>query len=161
MEKPVARLDDRTDHRGTIISASSTITVNNRIMARVGDLVSCPKCGRNKIVSGVEGVLGENQLIAVVGSETECGSKIISGSPNVFAGPYSGQNELIDARETLETFDQQFRIVDSDTGEPLEGVKYKIVTGSGLSFKGLTNKDGKTRRVFTGDASETVTLYYS
>jgi len=160
MGKPVARLDDRTDHRGTIITASSKIKVNGRNMARVGDLVSCPKCGRNQIVSGVKGIFGEKQLIAVVGSETACGSKIISGSHNVFVDD-SGQGDLVDQRETIKTYDEQFRIVDPETGEPLEGVKYEIVTGSGISIKGMTGKDGLTRRVFTGDESETVTLYYS
>jgi hypothetical protein len=97
----------------------------------------------------------------VVGSETACGSKIITGSQNVFAGDSSGQGELVDQRETIATYDEQFRIVDPETGEPLEGVKYEIVTGSGTSIKGLTGKNGLTRRVFTGDETESASLYYS
>lgn len=160
-KKQVARLGDRTDHRGTIITASGTVSANKKKMARVGDLVSCPRCGRNPIVSGVEGALGQRQPVAVAGSRTACGSTVIGGSSDVFVNPQVDSNQLLNMEESLEIYDEQFRVVDPATGGSLAGVKYEIVTGSGLSLKGVTGEDGLTRRVFTGDKPETLTLYYS
>lgn len=38
-------LGDKTTHGGTVISASSTMTVNGKPVALIGDKVSCPVKG--------------------------------------------------------------------------------------------------------------------
>lgn len=85
--KPIARLGDQTDHGGVIISASSNISAENALVARVGDMVACPQCkGTFPIISGVEHCFGQGQLVAVVGSKTACGATIITGASSVIAG---------------------------------------------------------------------------
>lgn len=75
--KAVARLGDSTSHGGVIVSGDSKVNVNGKPMARVGDKVSCPKCGDNKIVEGMPDIHGSNsKLIAVIGSKTACGAVI-------------------------------------------------------------------------------------
>lgn len=39
----VIRLGDSTDHGGKVISASSTTIIQGKPLARIGDMVSCPK----------------------------------------------------------------------------------------------------------------------
>lgn len=49
-------------------------------LAKVGDLVTCPRCGPNHIVSGSPDTLVDGQPAALVGiSKTACGATIISG----------------------------------------------------------------------------------
>jgi uncharacterized Zn-binding protein involved in type VI secretion len=81
-EKGVARLGDTGSHGGKIISGSDSIIVNDRPMARVGDIYACPTHGNNPIISGVTTIFGEGMLVAHVGSLTACGAKITSGSSN-------------------------------------------------------------------------------
>lgn len=47
-------LGDKTTHGGTVISASSTMTVNGKPVALIGDKVSCPVKGHgvNAIIEG-------------------------------------------------------------------------------------------------------------
>jgi uncharacterized Zn-binding protein involved in type VI secretion len=79
-EKGVARFGDTGSHGGTIISGASKIIVNDRPMARVGDIYACPIHGNNPIISGVTTIFGEGMLVAHVGSKTACGAVITSGS---------------------------------------------------------------------------------
>ncbi|EIZ9526020.1 PAAR domain-containing protein, partial [Cronobacter sakazakii] len=52
MSKGFVVLGDKTTHGGVVISASSTMVVNGRIVALVGDKVNCPVPGHgtNKII---------------------------------------------------------------------------------------------------------------
>nr|EKY1975442.1 PAAR domain-containing protein [Cronobacter sakazakii] len=45
MSKGFVVLGDKTTHGGVVISASSTMVVNGRIVALVGDKVNCPVPG--------------------------------------------------------------------------------------------------------------------
>ena len=84
-DKGVARLGDSGSHGGAIITGATTIIVNNRPMARVGDIYACPTHGTNPIISGVRSGFAEGMLVAHVGSKTACGAVIISGSPDTIA----------------------------------------------------------------------------
>lgn len=80
---PVARLGDRCDHGGPIITASSTRTVDGIKCARVTDLYSCPLPGHgvNPIVTGSTCATVDGLKLARVGDKTACGATIVSGSP--------------------------------------------------------------------------------
>lgn len=82
--KPVARVGDAGSHGGAITTGSSTILVNDKPMARVGDTYACPEHGPNPIVTGAPFIFGPDQLVAHVGSKTACGATITSGSPDTF-----------------------------------------------------------------------------
>lgn len=83
-----ARLGDRTDHGGAIISGASRTTVNGMSAARKGDLHSCPLKGHGvtPIVTGSASVMIEGRPAVRVGDRTGCGAVITSGSPNVEVG---------------------------------------------------------------------------
>jgi len=46
----IIRLGDKTSHGGTVVSATSHVTVGGIPVARVGDKCTCPKKGHNNCV---------------------------------------------------------------------------------------------------------------
>jgi uncharacterized Zn-binding protein involved in type VI secretion len=83
----VARLGDTSNHGGTIISSATKEFINGILVARVGDLHSCPIPGHGitPIINGSGNFKCEGNIVAVVGSYCGCGAVINSGSPNVTA----------------------------------------------------------------------------
>ena len=86
MSRPVARLGDKSNHGGIIISGAHKTLVNGRPVARMGDKHLCPWHGVTPIVSGSAKTLVEGCPIARIGDSTACGAIIITGSPNVLNG---------------------------------------------------------------------------
>jgi uncharacterized Zn-binding protein involved in type VI secretion len=86
--KSQARLGDRSDHGGTIITAAARTYVNGIPATRKGDLHSCPIKGHGvtAIVTGSEKTTIEGLPAARVGDRTGCGAVIISGSPDILVG---------------------------------------------------------------------------
>ncbi|WP_035051591.1 PAAR domain-containing protein [Andreprevotia chitinilytica] len=77
----IIRLFDKTSHNGHVKSASSTLDIEGRIAAVIGDIVSCPIHGDNPIVEGDASWLDEGRAIVVDGCKTACGSVVISSLP--------------------------------------------------------------------------------
>lgn len=79
---------DCIDHGGYVIANEKvTTTVNGKPVARIGDKVLCFKHGETEIVaSGNNNVLNEKKQIARIGDKTKCGSKLLGGSQDTFAG---------------------------------------------------------------------------
>ena len=146
--KPVARLGDTGSHGGTIISGSGKLTVNNRPMALVGDIYDCPKHGKNPIVTGTVGILGDNVLIAHVGSMTACGAIINSGSPDTFINTPRKIEKQFHALDKKEKYDEKFRVLD-DEGNPIVNIPYFITTEEGKKYKGFTDNEGCCPRIYT------------
>lgn len=67
--KPVARVGDSGSHGGGIITGSSKIPVNNRALARVGDIYDCPTHGPNPIGTGASHVLAKESSLRMSGHE--------------------------------------------------------------------------------------------
>jgi uncharacterized Zn-binding protein involved in type VI secretion len=83
-----ARLGDRTNHGGTIISGAAKTFVNGIPTARKGDLHSCPLEGHGvtPIATGSSKTIIEGQPAARIGDSTGCGAVITSGSSNTEVG---------------------------------------------------------------------------
>jgi len=79
---------DCIDHGGYVIANDkTTITVNGKTVAKIGDKVLCFKHGETEIIaSGNNNVLSEKKQIAKIGDKTKCGAKILGGSMDTFAG---------------------------------------------------------------------------
>ena len=79
----IARKGDMTSHGGTIVGSCSKTIVDGSLVARVGDLTTCPikYHGATPIVDGNPHFLVEGRPCARVGSKTGCGAVIISGAP--------------------------------------------------------------------------------
>jgi len=81
-------LGDKTTHGGVVISASSTMIVNGRVVALIGDKVSCPVPGHgtNKIIEGSLEWISDGKALVVNGCRCECGCQVISGDPECSIG---------------------------------------------------------------------------
>lgn len=88
MGSPVARLGDKSSHGGTIISSASRTYINGKLVARKGDLHSCPIKGHGvtPITSGSDSVLVEGQSLARIGDTVGCGATIATGSLDTESG---------------------------------------------------------------------------
>ena len=75
----VIRLNDKTDHGGQVISASSGTTVMSVVAALQSDMTHCPKCkGNFAIKPDCAGARHEGKPYAYEGDVTECGAKLIA-----------------------------------------------------------------------------------
>ncbi|MNG06008.1 PAAR motif protein [compost metagenome] len=88
MSKGFVLLGDKTTHGGEVISASSTMIVNGKKVALVGDMVSCPKKGHgsNPIVEGSLEWSSDGKSVVVDGCHCECGCQVISSAPECAIG---------------------------------------------------------------------------
>jgi len=75
-------LGDKTTHGGQVITATSTQEVNGKLVALVGDLVSCPAHGTNAIVEGCSDWSEEGRALVVDGCRSACGCQVISSAPD-------------------------------------------------------------------------------
>ena len=77
-QRSVIRKGDKTSHGGVVVTGDETVVIFGQPMARVGDRVTCPKCGdTHTIDEGVQNV-GSDRLTALEGMRTSCGAKLIA-----------------------------------------------------------------------------------
>lgn len=144
--KAVARVGDSTSHGGKILTGHPDVIVNGFPMARVGDKVSCPKCGNNEIATGVPSVSGADHLVATVECKTACGATITTGSPDTFAAEPEEVPVFL--------YSKSFQLVNEDTGAPIVNMPYVLRIGDEVVAKGRTTKTGDTSRVYTENEEE-------
>ena len=78
-QRGVIRLGDSTTHGGKVVQVASTSTVDDIRIARIGDIVTCPKCkGKHTIVEGEPTCLDDDIPIALHGHKTSCGAQLIT-----------------------------------------------------------------------------------
>ena len=81
-------LGDKTTHGGEVITATSTLFVQGKPVALVGDKVSCPKPGHgdNAIVEGTSECSENGRAVVVDGCKAECGCAVIASVPDCTVG---------------------------------------------------------------------------
>ncbi|AJK45866.1 PAAR domain-containing protein [Burkholderia plantarii] len=87
MSISIAVVGDATDHGGRIITGSDTHKIGGKKIARLHDLVDCPKTypdgrphGINKIIEAHPTLSVGGRNVALHGHRTECGCSLIAGS---------------------------------------------------------------------------------
>lgn len=80
MIRGIIRIGDRTDHDGEVITGSDTMSFAGRKVARVGDLVRCPRQGHgtNPIVEGSSTFTDRGVPVAFHGMRAQCGCVLLS-----------------------------------------------------------------------------------
>ncbi len=78
MGRPFIVLGDSIDHGGEVIEASAATDTHGKRLARVGDRVSCRRCGRTEIVTGDPTMLIDGKPVARQGDKTGCGATLIA-----------------------------------------------------------------------------------
>ena len=75
----VIRADDKTDHGGHVIKASSGTVVMGKTAALADDMTHCPKCNGNfAIMPDGAGAKHMGRAYAYHDDVTECGAKLIT-----------------------------------------------------------------------------------
>jgi len=75
----VIRLNDKTDHGGQVISATSGTTVMGKVAALQDDMTFCPKCkGNFAIKPDGSGAQHQGKSYAYDGDSTACGARLIT-----------------------------------------------------------------------------------
>jgi uncharacterized Zn-binding protein involved in type VI secretion len=75
----VIRLGDTSDHGGQVITSASRTYYNDKLVARIGDILDCPLHGPNPIVEGSAKQVVEDSPVAREGDHAACGAALIHG----------------------------------------------------------------------------------
>ena len=79
-KRPV-REGDSTTHGGTVLPVSHRWRVDGRHVVRIGDAVTCPRCGPTTIVEGDATLHLGGIAVALHGHHTSCGASLIASLP--------------------------------------------------------------------------------
>lgn len=175
MTRMWAVVGDATSSGGQVITGSPFTDIDGKPVARVNDKASCPKHqGTFPIVDGDPTTIIDGEAVALHGSSLACGCKVLAvqqvrvflaaggggggssstaGTANdatVAASPVAANGAMAGATASPE-FDEQIRFV-GPTGAPLSNLGYRLHLADGSTAEGVTDADGRTERVATGQA---------
>lgn len=86
MARPICCEGDANTHGGMVLAASGSFTIDGRRVARLGDTITCPLHGPNKIIEGDFSTLDEGIALALHGHRCACGCALIAtGNASVAA----------------------------------------------------------------------------
>lgn len=135
MSQPFIVLGDRTSHGGTVISADYTTDIHGKYIARVGDLVVCPRKGCRgtfAITTGAPDMIVTGAAPARHGDKTACGATLISGqATTTWSAESSGGSAS--AAEGAEALADASRVaVHTDSGICLDCLLKAAASGSSV-----------------------------
>jgi len=169
MPRNIIVLGDKTSHGGTVISASMTSSAHGKGWARVGDMVSCPRCrGVFPISQGDNSLLDDGKPVAYDGCKVACGAILISNQAVTTTDPSSGaapgasvaassvgaigsnimasyHDEPLD--HLGERFRGRFQVLDSISGQPVTDQGVRVRSTNGQYLTGVTDAEGFTQWV--------------
>lgn len=180
MAGEIIRKGDPTSHGGVVLEGSLTDICMGQPIAYVGHRVQCPKCkGVFPIAEGVLTTTLYGKGVAVAGMKTACGAVLIATQftdtvewSNGGAGAGYSRAENVPQAKALgitaaagatasamanypaDSPDEQIRVVDHKTGEPVPELAYYIEAPDGSVYKGQTDDDGLCERVATYQPEE-------
>lgn len=79
MSKPFIVVGDKSTHGGVVVLGATTVTTHGKLVARVNDMVTCPKCGPTIVATGDSSMMVMGQPVARHGDKTACGATLIAG----------------------------------------------------------------------------------
>jgi uncharacterized Zn-binding protein involved in type VI secretion len=173
MAGEIIRQGDKTSHGGTVIEGSPSDICHGKAIAFIGHKTVCPQCkGNFPIIEGAPTTTFYGKGVALAGMKTACGAVLIAsqltdivehGGGNdgsAPARPVKSQSASNPNQKTTEitqsvssadafAFDLFFRVQHDDTGKNMPGVPYKITLDDGREFKGVTDENGNTQKVYS------------
>jgi len=160
-KRPIIRHGDLTMHGGTVISADHTFAIYGKSVARVGDLVSCPRCkGIFPIVTGAP-YMWSSQNIARQDDITSCGAKLIASqstttidddseaSESVAAAPAPICQPEASSPDEDQSYTIRFQALAPETGKPIPECIYILTRENGAQHGGMTDSEGYTEIIET------------
>ena len=170
MTRMWAVVGDATSSGGQVVSGSPFTDIDGKPVARINDKATCPTHkGTFPIVDGDPTTIIDGEAVALHGSSLACGCKVVAVQQlRVFldagrggGGGSSGASEGTSGAMAVgvatagaaapPTFDEQIRFV-GPSGAPLSNLGYRLHLADGTTAEGVTDADGRTVRVATGQA---------
>jgi uncharacterized Zn-binding protein involved in type VI secretion len=159
----VIRVDDKTDHGGWVIAASSGTVVMGKLAALADDMTYCPKCkGQFAIKPDGKGAKHEGRAYAYHGDLTECGAHLLTSlQPTPSSNNSLAESEAKQAKASSPdpAFDDRFVLLDDETGEPAAFTEYAVERENGTIEHGVTNERGETHIVSATTKPEKIKIY--
>lgn len=163
--KPAARLSDPTacpipGHGSNPIAAGSpNVLFDSLPAARQGDASACGGALASAVIPTV---LINGKPATTVGTVGSHGNVVVAGSGTVLIGASGGGAAFspVAPLSIAGTFDRDF-IFTTLSGNPVEGLSYRLVSASGISKLGSTPANGHIGNFSTGTRKEPITLYIS
>jgi uncharacterized Zn-binding protein involved in type VI secretion len=172
MSQSIIVLGDKTTHGGTVISAAPSSDTQGKGWARVGDMVSCPRCkGIFPISQGDTSLIDDGKAVAYHGCKVACGATLIGSqimtttdpsggdaagaagaesSPRMANGFGSIGGGLIaryedeSVNDEVSRFRGRFQVLDSSSGEAVSGAAARVRSTGGQYLTTSTDADGFT-----------------
>jgi uncharacterized Zn-binding protein involved in type VI secretion len=147
---------DTTDHGGKVLAYSPEHKVGGKHIARLGDMVSCGKCGGVYPIVKVmpRGMSMGGKPPAFEGDQTACGARLIASQSMATAQPTGGSSGSIGqagplanhetASNALAPYRGRFQALDETTGQPVPNHPYTIHASDGTVTSGNTDAQGYT-----------------
>lgn len=181
MSQAVIVLGDKTDHGGTVIGGATAAQTHGKQIARVGDMVSCPRCrGIFPIIQGDPSLIFYGAPTAYHGCKVACGATLISSQTSMTTAPSGGgggggdadgailrfgsvgaglaaacENEPADGND--QRYHGRFQLINQSTGQPVGGQNVRVRSSDGQCLTGTTDAQGYTQWVWC-DRAETLTF---
>lgn len=176
--QPFIVVGDKTSHGGTVLAGSPFSDCDGKPIARVGDLVACPKCsGVFPIAEGDQSTIVDGAPVAYHGCKVACGASLISSQLRTLTEPSSGaaptaasdsssevgsngfgaigsglaaayQDTLVDV--VSQRYQGRFQLVSMEDGKPIVGKPVRVRSTDGQSITGTTDEEGFTQWVERG-----------
>ncbi|MEK6350724.1 MAG: PAAR domain-containing protein [Burkholderia sp.] len=156
------REGDTTSHGGTVLTCTSTNTVEGKPLALIGDMVSCPKCGGVYPIVDVKnlGMTFGGRAVASEGDKTACGASLIASQSVATASPTGGLGASVGGGKSVESeksaeasYRGRFQVLDDITRQPVAGHSYTVRAADGRIIQGKTDANGFTDWLDSHDAS--------
>ena len=174
--QPVIVQGDKTSHGGSVLAGSPFSDCDGKPIARVGDMVSCPRCkGVFPIAQGDQSNIIDGAPVAYHGCKTACGATLISSQIRTLTKPSSGaapgashsalerfgavgaglaaSYEDQPLGDNPQRFQGRFQLVSAEDGKPISGEAVRVRSTGGQYITGTTDADGYTEWV-ERDAAE-------
>lgn len=170
-------LGDKTDHGGTVISAAPAAAAGGKPIARLGDMVECPRChGTFAIVEGNPAMCVDGAAVAYHGCAVACGARLIASQSEMTTQPTSGDADASPRRyfsfddgfgaaaaaagvqdATARPFRGRFQLLKEVDDQPISGRRVRVRASSGHTVEGVTDAQGYTPWI-ERDSAETILL---
>lgn len=171
MRRHHIRIGDLTTANGVVVSATSTFFLLDKQVATEGDKIACRSCHSTGTIICIGPRIPETyegRQVALEGDLCACrcpspprlipsqGVRFqdVEGSYAQAMGGSAGAAGVgrFSSGSASERYDQHFLLINDQTGQPLEHVRYTIRLGDGRSYEGITDEDGKTDKVYADSA---------
>lgn len=168
MAKGFAIHNSMTNHGGIIQATQQRTSQMGNLFLRAGDGHFCPKCKCwSEIVKSHDHIIMDGKAVAYVDDLLTCGAKILPKQDHV-VGTSQGENyrSSSSSKEPLQNsfidkvistnFGLQYQLLDETTNEPITELPYRIIRASGEVIEGITDAEGKTQAINSGNEEEQI-----